>query len=159
MGWMYVFWAAIIEVVWVLGLKYADSFLTWTGTVIALILSFYFIIKACDVLPSGSVYATFTGSGAAAIAIIDFVFLGEPFSLATGLFIILIIVGVVGIQLSTGDKQQVKQVSTVGKGCIYMAWFYLFIVSFGEIFGVASIHMYLLKKTWRWLAIVVVVFS
>lgn len=118
MGWMYVFWAAIIEVVWVLGLKYADSFLTWTGTVIALILSFYFIIKACDVLPSGSVYATFTGSGAAAIAIIDFVFLGEPFSLATGLFIILIIVGVVGIQLTTGEKQQVKQDSTVGKGGI-----------------------------------------
>src|SRR5699024_6613662 len=40
-----------------------------------------------------------------------------------------------------------------------MAWFYLFIASFGEIFGVASINMYLMKKTWRWLAIVVVVFS
>ena|SRR5699024_3577262 len=116
MGWMYVLWAAIIEVVWVLGLKYSDSFLTWTGTIIALILSFYFIIKACDVLPSGSVYATFTGSGAAAIAIIDFVFLGEPFTLSTGLFIILIIIGVVGIQLTTGEKQQVEEDNTVGKG-------------------------------------------
>ena len=116
MGWMYVFWAAIIEVVWVLGLKYSDSFLTWSVTVIALILSFYFIIKACDVLPSGSVYATFTGSGAAAIAIIDFAFLGEPFTLATGLFITLIIVGVVGIQLTTGEKHHEEQDGTVGKG-------------------------------------------
>lgn len=40
-----------------------------------------------------------------------------------------------------------------------MAWFYLFIASFGEIFGVASINMYLMKKTWSWLATVVVVFS
>ncbi|MFA1820023.1 SMR family transporter [Virgibacillus oceani] len=36
----------------------------WTGTIIAIVLSFYFIIKACEVLPSDSVYATFTGSGA-----------------------------------------------------------------------------------------------
>lgn len=40
-----------------------------------------------------------------------------------------------------------------------MAWFYLFIASFGEIFGVASINMYLMKKTWSWLVTVVVVFS
>ncbi len=106
MRWMYVFWAAIVEVVWVLGLKYADNLLMWTGTVIAIILSFYFVIKACEVLPSGSVYATFTGSGAAAIAIIDFAFLGEAFTLMKGAFILLIIVGVVGIQLTTGKKEQ-----------------------------------------------------
>jgi len=40
-----------------------------------------------------------------------------------------------------------------------MAWFYLFIASFGEIFGVASINMYLQRKSWRWLLTVVVVFS
>lgn len=40
-----------------------------------------------------------------------------------------------------------------------MAWLYLFIASFGEIFGVASINMYLMRKTWGWLATVVAVFS
>lgn len=105
MGWLYVFGAAVIEIVWVLGLKYADSFVTWAVTVIALIISFYLIIKACEILPSGSVYATFTGSGAAAIAIIDFVFLGEEFTISKGLFISLIIIGVVGIQLTTGEKE------------------------------------------------------
>ena len=105
LGWIYVFWAAVIEVFWVLGLKYSDNFWMWSGTVIALILSFYFIIKACDVLPSGSVYATFTGTGAAAIAIIDFTLLGEPFTWTKGLFIASIIFGVVGIQLTTSEKQ------------------------------------------------------
>jgi|SRR5690625_2346727 paired small multidrug resistance pump len=113
MGWIYVLWAAIIEVVWVLGLKYSDNFWMWTGTIIAIILSFYFIIKACEVLPSGSVYATFTGSGAAAIAIIDFTLLGETFILAKGLFILLIIIGVVGIQLTTGEKDQGKSIPLV----------------------------------------------
>ncbi|MCF3943768.1 DMT family transporter [Oceanobacillus alkalisoli] len=106
MGWTYVLFAAIIEVVWVLGLKYSDNFWMWTGTVIAIIFSFYFVIKACEVLPSGSVYATFTGSGAAAIAIIDFSFLGEAFTIGKGFFIFLIIIGVVGIQLTTGEKDQ-----------------------------------------------------
>jgi paired small multidrug resistance pump len=32
-----------------------------------------------------------------------------------------------------------------------VAWFYLIIASFGEIFGVASINMYLKKKSWGWL--------
>lgn len=40
-----------------------------------------------------------------------------------------------------------------------MAWFYLFIASFGEIFGVASINMYLQKKTWQWLLTLIIVFS
>lgn len=40
-----------------------------------------------------------------------------------------------------------------------MAWFYLFIASFGEIFGVASINMYLLRRTWGWLLTLVIVFG
>lgn len=40
-----------------------------------------------------------------------------------------------------------------------MAWLYLFIASFGEIFGVASINMYLKNRSWRWLLVVIVVFS
>lgn len=101
MGWQYVFLAAFVEIFWVLGLKYSVELWMWGGTVIALVFSFYFIIKACAVLPSGSVYATFTGAGAAAIALIDFTLLGQPFTLLKGLFISLIIVGVVGVQLTT----------------------------------------------------------
>lgn len=40
-----------------------------------------------------------------------------------------------------------------------MAWFYLVIASLGEIFGVASINMFLKKKTLSWLAIVVLTFT
>ena len=40
-----------------------------------------------------------------------------------------------------------------------MAWFYLFIASFGEIFGVASINMYLKKRSWIWLVATILIFS
>lgn len=112
MGWLYVFFAAFVEIFWVLGLKYSTNFLMWTGTVITIIFSFYFIIKACSFLPSGTVYAVFTGSGAAAIACIDFLFLDAPFTFAKGLFISLIIFGVVGIQLTTATKEE----TVSGKG-------------------------------------------
>lgn len=104
LGWIYVFLAAFVEIFWVLGLKYSTNFLMWSGTVITIIFSFYFIIKACDILPSGTVYAVFTGCGAAAIAIIDFSILGADFTFSKALFISLIIIGVVGIQLTTVPK-------------------------------------------------------
>lgn len=109
MAWLYVLFAAIIEVFWVIGLKYSDSFLTWSGTIVAIILSFYFIIKACEKLPAGTVYAVFTGSGAAAIAFIDFTFLGAHFSISKILLIGLIIVGVIGIKMTTDDQEQSRE--------------------------------------------------
>lgn len=115
MGWIYVLFAAIIEIFWVLGLKYSTTFLTWTGTVIAIVLSFYFIIKAVETLPSGTVYAVFTGSGAAMIAIIDFLFLESEFTYTTAVLIGLIIAGVVGLQLTTAEKVKADDEDRAGE--------------------------------------------
>jgi paired small multidrug resistance pump len=42
---------------------------------------------------------------------------------------------------------------------VKLAWFYLFIASFGEIFGVASINMYLKKRSWQWMLILIASFA
>ncbi len=102
--WLYVLFAAIVEVFWVLGLKYSETLLEWGGTIAMIVLSFYFIIKACEDLPSGTVYAVFTGSGAAVIAIIDFTLLGSFFSWNKALCIGLIIIGVIGIKMTTDEE-------------------------------------------------------
>ncbi|HLR03390.1 MAG TPA: SMR family transporter [Virgibacillus sp.] len=104
MAWIYVLFAAIVEVFWVIGLRYADSLWEWAGTIIMIILSFIFIIKACEKLPSGTVYAIFTGSGAAAIVLIDYFIFDSDLSLGQVSFIGLIIVGVVGIKLTSDDE-------------------------------------------------------
>lgn len=104
MAWLYVLFAAIVEIFWVVGLRYSESFLAWTGTAIMIVFSFYFIIKACEKLPAGTVYAVFTGSGAAAIVFVDVIFFNAPFSFINFLFLGLIIIGVVGIKITTdGD--------------------------------------------------------
>lgn len=104
MPWLYVLFAAIVEVFWVVGLRYSESFLAWTGTTIMIIFSFYFIIKACEKLPAGTVYAVFTGSGAAAIVGVDIIFFGAPFSFINLVFLGLIIIGVIGIKITTENN-------------------------------------------------------
>ena len=109
MGWIYVLFAAIVEVFWVIGLRYSESVWEWLGTTIMIICSFYFIIKACEKLPSGTVYAVFTGSGAAAIVLIDVLFFNTPFSMMQALCFALILVGVVGIKLTTTETKEEVQ--------------------------------------------------
>src|SRR5690625_2152522 len=103
-SWIYVLFAAIVEVFWVLGLKISYTALEWAGTVLAIIISFYCIIKACEKVRSGTVYAVYTGAAAAAIALIDFTWLVSEFLLGDGICIVLIIIGVVGIQLTTTEQ-------------------------------------------------------
>lgn len=114
MGWLYVFFAAIVEVVWVLGLRFSNSPIEWLGTIIAIVFSFSFIIKACEVLPSGTVYAVFTGSGAAAIVLIDYYFFHADFSPIQFFFIALIIIGVVGIKLVTDESEKKEKTEARG---------------------------------------------
>ncbi|SMB79491.1 paired small multidrug resistance pump [Desulfonispora thiosulfatigenes DSM 11270] len=106
--WIYVFLAGIVEVFWVIGLRHSSTSWQWLGTIVMIILSFYFVIKACDTLPSGTVYAVFTGMGATGIVLIDFLVFKADFSLAKALFIGLIITGVIGIKLST-EEEKIKE--------------------------------------------------
>ena len=103
MAWIYVLFAAIVEVFWVIGLKYSDTIIEWLRTGIAIVFSFFFVLKACEKLPAGTVFAVFTGSGAAAIALIDFIFFDAAFSVAKASFIGLIIIGVIGIKITTPE--------------------------------------------------------
>lgn len=117
MPWVYVLFAAIVEVFWVIGLRYSSNIWEWIGTAILIVLSFYFVIKACEKLPTGTVYAIFTGSGAAAIVIVDIVVFGAPFSILQLLFICLIVTGVIGIKLTTDEtKKEEGQTASTEEG-------------------------------------------
>jgi paired small multidrug resistance pump len=106
MAWTYVFLAGIVEVFWVIGLRYSSTMWHWVGTVIMIILSFYLIIKACDRLPSGTVYAVFTGMGATGIVLVDFLIFQSELSLIEFCFIALIVIGVIGLKITTPSKEE-----------------------------------------------------
>lgn len=103
-NWIKVFVAAFFEVFWVIGLKHANGFWTWTGTVISILISFYLMIMAGRKLPVGTVYAVFVGLGTAGTVISEILFFGEPFKVEKVLLILLLLVGVIGLKLITEDK-------------------------------------------------------
>ena len=102
-NWVKVVIAAFFEVFWVIGLKHADDFWTWTGTVIAIIVSFYLMIMAGKKLPVGTVYAVFVGLGTAGTVLSDILFFDEPFKFEKVLLILILLGGVVGLKLVTKD--------------------------------------------------------
>ena len=105
-NWVKVVVAAFFEVFWVIGLKHADDFWTWTGTVIAIIVSFYLMIMAGKKLPVGTVYAVFVGLGTAGTVFSDIVFFDEPFKIAKIILILVLLGGVVGLKLVTKDTDK-----------------------------------------------------
>jgi paired small multidrug resistance pump len=105
-NWIKVFIGAFFEVFWVIGLKHANGFWPWTGTVVSIMVSFYLIIMAGRKLPVGTVYAVFVGLGTAGTVISEIIFFGEAIKVEKIIFIVLLLVGVLGLKLLTKDNNQ-----------------------------------------------------
>ena len=102
--WIRLFVAAVIEVLWVIGLAHAYDFWTWTGTAIAIIVSNYLMITAAQVLPAGTAYSVFVGLGTAGTVLSEILFFGEPVDWLKIFFILLIIIGVIGLKAVTDEN-------------------------------------------------------
>lgn len=103
-NWMKVFVAAFFEVFWVIGLKHANDFWTWTGTAISIIISFYVMIMVGRKLPVGTLYAVFVGLGTAGTVFSEILFFEEPFKMEKVFLILLLLAGVIGLKLVTKDQ-------------------------------------------------------
>ncbi|MGG0718192.1 multidrug efflux SMR transporter [Robertmurraya massiliosenegalensis] len=103
-NWFFLVIAAILEVVWVIGLAHAYSVWTWTGTLMALVISNYLMISAGRTLPVGTVYSVFVGLGAAGTIISEILFFDEPFKWEKIALIALLLIGVIGLKVVTDEK-------------------------------------------------------
>ncbi|MBY0120322.1 multidrug efflux SMR transporter [Bacillus sp. S/N-304-OC-R1] len=108
MNWLKVFFAAFFEVFWVIGLKHAYDFWTWTGTIISIAVSFYMLIMAGKRLPVGTVYAVFVGLGTAGTVLSEIIFFGEPLKISKLVLVFILLCGVIGLKLVTNDEASVK---------------------------------------------------
>ncbi|MCY9668156.1 quaternary ammonium compound efflux SMR transporter SugE [Paenibacillus alginolyticus] len=105
MAWLYLVIAGVFEVVWAISLKFSNGFTRLVPsavTIAGMIVSFYFLAVATKTLPIGTAYAAWTGIGAVGAIIIGTLFLDEPISLTRILFMILILVGVLGLKFTSG---------------------------------------------------------
>jgi len=104
MSWLILFLAGIFEVVWAIGLKYTHGFTKITPTIftiIAMIISFYLLSLALKSLPLGTAYAIWVGIGTIGTVIAGVILFSEPTSTIRIISIILILVGIIGLKLST----------------------------------------------------------
>ncbi len=109
LAWGLVFFGGIIECFWASGLKYADNLFFYTLTGIGIFISFFAMIVAVKVLEVGIAYSVFVGIGTAGITIAEILIFGEEFSLFKVLFILLLLIGVVGLKLSSKEAQSQEE--------------------------------------------------
>ena len=77
----------------------------WYGAfLMALIISMVLLVKATQTLPIGTAYAVWTGIGALGAAVLGIVIFGEPASLARVGCIALIVLGILGLKLTSGHS-------------------------------------------------------
>jgi quaternary ammonium compound-resistance protein SugE len=104
MAWTCLLIASGFEILFALGLKYADGFtrLGWSVlTVAAGVASFLILSQALRTLPVGTGYAVWTGVGAVGATILGIFLFHEPRDAGRLVSIGLIISGIVGIRLTS----------------------------------------------------------
>jgi quaternary ammonium compound-resistance protein SugE len=104
MAWTWHTLAGLLEIAWAIGLKYTEGVTRlWPSlfTGAAMIASVYFLALAVRTLPIGTAYAVWTGIGAVGVAILGMMLFGEsrdPVRLGS---IALIVLGIVGLKVSS----------------------------------------------------------
>ncbi|WP_336036480.1 DMT family transporter [Halobacterium yunchengense] len=103
-AWLVLLVAGLFEAVWAIGLAYTDGFSEPAAsavTLAAMAVSVYLLAQAVQTLPVGTAYAVWTGIGAVSTAILGVYLFDEPVSLARAGFILLIVAGIAGLQVTS----------------------------------------------------------
>jgi quaternary ammonium compound-resistance protein SugE len=105
-AWVFLVMAGLMEPCWVIGLKRSDGFKRpgWTAfTIVFIFLSMYFLALAIDMdLPMGTAYAVWTGIGAVGALVAGIALFKERAELVRMFFIMLIVIGIAGVQMTAG---------------------------------------------------------
>lgn len=105
MTWLYLVLAGVFEVVWSSTMKLSNGFtnLYWSGaTVVGMIASFLFLAMALKHLPLSLAYPIWTGIGAVGAIIVGVFFFWDVLPSITWLFIGLLVIGIIGIKITSG---------------------------------------------------------
>ncbi len=105
MTWLYLILGGVFEVVWATTMKLSHGFINVTYsllTLLGMILSFAFLALAVRHLPLSIAYPIWTGIGAFGSIIVGIILFKDQISLLTWLFIIMLVVGIIGIKITSG---------------------------------------------------------
>lgn len=103
-AWLMLALAGALEIVWAIGLKYADGFTKPAPSAITLAAmagSMYLLALSARTLPIGTAYAVWTGIGAVGAALLGMMLFGESANPVRLICIALILLGIVGLKLTS----------------------------------------------------------
>ena len=106
LAWLLLFLAGLLEVSWLVAMKYSEGFTRLWPTVLIFVLgtlSFYLISLCLKVIPVGTAYVVWTGIGAVGGAIVGMVLFNEPRDAWRLASIALVVAGIVGLKLTGGS--------------------------------------------------------
>lgn len=106
MNWIYLIIAGLLEIGWAVGLKYTEGWTRIVPSVLTgagMIASFYFLSLALKSLPIGTAYAVWTGIGTVGAAVLGIILFDEPRDFLRIMCILLIIAGIAGLKLTSGQ--------------------------------------------------------
>ena len=109
MGWLLVILGGIVEIFWVSGLKYANSFWLYCLTFLGILISFCLMILAIKKLEVSVAYADFVGIGSAGIVIAEMLVFGESIDFVRIILIGTLLFGVIGLKLTSKSEQKITQ--------------------------------------------------
>jgi quaternary ammonium compound-resistance protein SugE len=101
--WTWLLAAGALEIFFVLLLKLSDGMTKVAPTIgflVVSLLSFLFLTKAMQGIPTGTAYAVWTGIGAAGTMIIGACFFGEQLTAMRLLFFLLLLAGIAGLKFT-----------------------------------------------------------
>lgn len=104
LAWLLLLVAGLFEVAWAVGLKYTAGFTKPAPTVLtvaAMVVSMGLLGLAARQLPIGTAYAVWTGIGVFGTAVLGMHLLGESTAALRLLCLGLILMGIVGLKLSS----------------------------------------------------------
>lgn len=105
-AWIYVGLTSFFELVWIFGFNVASAWWHWLFIVLFIFVDFHYLTKACENLPTGTVYAIFAGIGTIGTAFMDVFFFGDSLSAGKILFIVILVTGVIGLKLADGKEEE-----------------------------------------------------
>lgn len=106
MHWILLIIAAVFEIGWPLGFKLSgtqpEHFWQWISfAIVSMTLSGVFLYFAQRVIPVSTAYIIWTGLGALGTLLIGILFFGDSASLIRMFFALMILVGVVGLEITS----------------------------------------------------------
>ncbi|RST57893.1 DMT family transporter [Siminovitchia terrae] len=108
-SWLYVGLTSLFELFWIFGFNHAAVWWHWLIVVGLIIVDFQFLYKACEGLPTGTVYAVFAGIGTVGTALMDVFLFGGSFNGGKLLFIFIVVVGVISLNIADLKDEQKRE--------------------------------------------------